>query len=496
MKKIILRGQDANLILTQTGRVGPQGPQGETGEGVPIGGTAGQVLTKQSNADYDTDWDTPPAAPVTSVNGKTGVVVLDKADIGLGNVDNTSDADKPISTATQLALDDKADSTDLDDYVLKAGDTMTGTLIQETTGLANVQLLYRDGVEVGGIDTFAVYGGGFRIRASTGTLQLAGTGELGILVRGDSIDMQNVLNIQSVTTATRPTNNIQAGSNVFDTDLGSPIWYDGTDWVEMADADDVVTLSGNQTISDTKTFSSPIRTPGAIMHSNLFQPLELSRFSDNASAQGFRYIKARGSIGSPAGVQSGDQIARFMATGYINDGTLPTVGDHEDFITVDATEAWTSTARGRQVTISSVPNGTTGRVPGLIVQPNGDVRVPNTITLGPNTDTFQTVLTVRRNNMDTGRIDNNASGMRVQAINNSLFLRNPSNVGIIIGASTITFESGISAQFNNESMGFFNATPVTQRPHIVDADGTLEDITTKFNTLLLNLEQLGFLAPS
>jgi len=31
--------------------------------------------------------------------------------VGLGNVDNTSDLDKPISTATQNALDDKADNT-------------------------------------------------------------------------------------------------------------------------------------------------------------------------------------------------------------------------------------------------------------------------------------------------------------------------------------------------------------------------------------------------
>jgi hypothetical protein len=44
---------------------------------------------------------------VESVNGETGVVVLDKSDIGLGNVDNTSDADKPVSTATQTALDGK-----------------------------------------------------------------------------------------------------------------------------------------------------------------------------------------------------------------------------------------------------------------------------------------------------------------------------------------------------------------------------------------------------
>lgn len=35
---------------------------------------------------------------------------LDAADVGLGDVDNTSDADKPVSTATQTALDAKADA--------------------------------------------------------------------------------------------------------------------------------------------------------------------------------------------------------------------------------------------------------------------------------------------------------------------------------------------------------------------------------------------------
>ena len=50
------------------------------------------------------------AAPVQSVSGKVGVVSLDKSDVGLGNVDNTSDANKPISTATQSALNGKQDS--------------------------------------------------------------------------------------------------------------------------------------------------------------------------------------------------------------------------------------------------------------------------------------------------------------------------------------------------------------------------------------------------
>lgn len=46
---------------------------------------------------------------VSSVNGHTGIVTLTKSDIGLGDVDNTSDADKPISTATQNALNGKLD---------------------------------------------------------------------------------------------------------------------------------------------------------------------------------------------------------------------------------------------------------------------------------------------------------------------------------------------------------------------------------------------------
>ena len=50
---------------------------------------------------------------VTSVNGMVGDVVIEKKHIGLENVNNTSDLDKPISTATQTALNAKANNTDL-----------------------------------------------------------------------------------------------------------------------------------------------------------------------------------------------------------------------------------------------------------------------------------------------------------------------------------------------------------------------------------------------
>ena len=71
------------------------------------------------------------AAAVKVGTNAMGQVVLgnalNKTDVGLGNVDNTSDANKPISTATQKALDGK---------VSKAGDTMTGPLVN-TSNTAN-----------------------------------------------------------------------------------------------------------------------------------------------------------------------------------------------------------------------------------------------------------------------------------------------------------------------------------------------------------------------
>lgn len=49
-----------------------------------------------------------PTDAVSSVNGQSGAVTLGKADIGLANVDNTSDQSKPVSTAQQAALDGKS----------------------------------------------------------------------------------------------------------------------------------------------------------------------------------------------------------------------------------------------------------------------------------------------------------------------------------------------------------------------------------------------------
>lgn len=48
------------------------------------------------------------SAPVTTVAGRTGAVTLTKADVALGNADNTADSNKPVSTPQQTALNLKA----------------------------------------------------------------------------------------------------------------------------------------------------------------------------------------------------------------------------------------------------------------------------------------------------------------------------------------------------------------------------------------------------
>jgi hypothetical protein len=76
---------------------------------------------------------------VSSVNGKTGVVVIDKSDVGLGNVDNTSDINKPISTLQQSALNLKAD---IDSPALTGTPTApTATPSTNTTQIATTEFV-------------------------------------------------------------------------------------------------------------------------------------------------------------------------------------------------------------------------------------------------------------------------------------------------------------------------------------------------------------------
>ena len=81
-------------------------------------------------------------APIASPTFTGTVSGIDKTMVGLGNVDNTTDAGKPVSTATQTALDLKlASATAASTYAPIASPTFTGTvsgITKTMVGLGNV----------------------------------------------------------------------------------------------------------------------------------------------------------------------------------------------------------------------------------------------------------------------------------------------------------------------------------------------------------------------
>lgn len=120
------------LANTDTGKTGYM-YQVSTGGTVDFG--AGNITfeAKDIVVNNGTVWDKIDGSDaVLSVNGNTGVVVLDKTDVGLSNVDNTADTAKPVSTAQQTALNLKANL---------ASPTFTGTvngITKSMVGLGNV----------------------------------------------------------------------------------------------------------------------------------------------------------------------------------------------------------------------------------------------------------------------------------------------------------------------------------------------------------------------
>ncbi|MCL1870990.1 MAG: hypothetical protein FWF90_11335 [Promicromonosporaceae bacterium] len=83
----------------------PSGGGGTGGAVNSVNGKTGDVTLTAS------DVSALPASTVlvTSVAGRNGAVTLAKGDVGLGSVDNTSDANKPVSTAQAAAIAAKAD---------------------------------------------------------------------------------------------------------------------------------------------------------------------------------------------------------------------------------------------------------------------------------------------------------------------------------------------------------------------------------------------------
>ena len=132
------------------------------------------VPTATSGLTNDSGFITADQAPVQSVNGKTGVVQLTKTDVGLGNVDNTSDEDKPVSTAQANAIAQVQENLDQLSSNLADGTVVVAKATGDADG-NNIANTYATKAELADITAVQIRNKDEAINATKDTVQTVAT---------------------------------------------------------------------------------------------------------------------------------------------------------------------------------------------------------------------------------------------------------------------------------------------------------------------------------
>lgn len=258
------------------------------------------------------------SAAVSSVNTKTGAVMLDKTDIGLGNVDNTSDVNKPVSNAQQTALDTKLD---------------------KASGTQRVYIVNAAGTQT--------------------TAQYSPTAVAGTFVTRDASGRIAAVDPSASSDVTT--------KNYVDTALAS-----------KANDSSVVHTSGNETIANQKTFTGNVivgdgtANVGITTNGTAYNGVFTNVYSDTASPYSL-FTRYKGTIAAPTQVPSGSYLGQFGFRGANETG----VANIHDAVRIGA---WTeedvkSTSQQSALIVWTAPNYQISPIERLRVSGNGNVSV-------------------------------------------------------------------------------------------------------------------------
>jgi len=166
---------------------GPQGPagtngtNGTNGQGVPTGGTTGQVLRKASGTNYDTEW-----AAAASGSGSVTSVALAGTGLSISGSPITTSGTITANVAYGTTANTATQGNDARIATIGSGTINTLDVGEEQAGSINTGAYSEDtglALAGGAIDTS--YGGGDIVTASGGgTINTQGTGSIGLGITG------------------------------------------------------------------------------------------------------------------------------------------------------------------------------------------------------------------------------------------------------------------------------------------------------------------------
>jgi len=272
---------------------------------------------------------------VTSVNGYTGAVTLSKSDVGLSNVDNTSDATKNAATAT---LTNK---------------TLTSPVINSPTGIT------KSDVGLSNVDNTS------DATKNSATATLTNKSISGINNTLTNISLtSSVIGILPI--ANGGTNN--TSFTALSGNIAPIIYFDGSKLATDATASHL----GYDTVTDT-VYTSAINIQNTTTQTAKFTNTSASGPTAGAGMQGYS--------DDGAALATGDRLGFYALGGSTNASHTTT---NSIAFTGLATENWGASNAGSKAQIEVTPNTTTTRTVAMTIDQSGNVGIGSAITSPSN----------------------------------------------------------------------------------------------------------------
>lgn len=267
---VIVTETTEDIVVNVSNAAGPQGPAGPAGQGVPVGGSTGQVLKKFTNTNYDTYW-------AADASGLTSV--------GLSVPMGLTVTNSPLTTSGTLAVG------------LASGYSIPTTASQATWNTA-----YNDSIV-----SAAVTG------TTTKTLTLNQQDGGSVTASWSDLNTDAVTSVFGRTGAVVATEGDYTLTQLGDVTLTSPtngqvLKYNGTTWVNNTDTDTGLTSVGLSMPSAFSVSNSPLTSNGT-----------LAVTGAGTSAQ---YVRGDGQLANFPTNGGGGSSVNYYLNGSVSQGTF------------------------------------------------------------------------------------------------------------------------------------------------------------------------------